>query len=220
MGPRLLALLKASPFVMWIVRLGGPGLILLGLADNSVIPLPGSMDVLTIWLAARHRDIWPYYSAMATVGAVLGGYVTYYFSQKGGKQAMEARLSKRKAEKVYRKFEKWGFGAVAIPAMIPPPFPIVPVLVAAGAMQYSRRKFLGALALGRGIRFTVVGFLGAHYGPAIVRFFSRYYKPALFTLIGCAVVAGIFALVEYLRYRKHRSSPGSSEEPARQPKVA
>ena len=38
-------------------HLGGVGLILLGLADNSVVPLPGSMDVLTIFLAAHHRRL-------------------------------------------------------------------------------------------------------------------------------------------------------------------
>ena len=60
----------------WLVKLGGPGLVVLGIADNSVIPLTGSMDVLTMWLAARHRDLWPYYALMATAGAVLGGYIT------------------------------------------------------------------------------------------------------------------------------------------------
>jgi len=27
-------------------RMGGPGLVVLGLADNSIVPLTGSMDVL------------------------------------------------------------------------------------------------------------------------------------------------------------------------------
>jgi membrane protein YqaA with SNARE-associated domain len=79
-------------------HLGGVGLLLLGLADNSVVPLPGSMDVLTIYLAARHRQLWWYYAAMATIGAVIGGYITYGLARKGGKEAFERRLSKVKAE--------------------------------------------------------------------------------------------------------------------------
>src|SRR5580693_254773 len=51
-------LLIAVSVWTWLRHLGGVGLILLGLADNSVVPLPGSMDVLTILLAARHRDLW------------------------------------------------------------------------------------------------------------------------------------------------------------------
>jgi membrane protein YqaA with SNARE-associated domain len=187
-------------------HLGGVGLILLGLADNSIVPLPGSMDVLTILLAARHSDLWWYYAFMATVGAVIGGYITYALARKGGKQSFERKLSKRTAEKVFKRFERWGFFAVAVPAMLPPPFPIVPFLLAAGAMQYSRRKFVSALALGRGIRYTVVAGLGAIYGRHIVRFFSRYYKSALFTLIGLAVAAGIFSLIQYYRYKNRMAT--------------
>jgi membrane protein YqaA with SNARE-associated domain len=90
----------------WLVRLGGPGLVLLGIADNSIIPLTGSMDVLTIWLAAGHRDLWPYYAVMATVGAVIGGYITYALGRKGGKEAIEKRLHKEKAQKLFSRF-RW-----------------------------------------------------------------------------------------------------------------
>jgi hypothetical protein len=50
-----IGLLLASKFWTGLRHLGGPGLLLLGLADNSLIPLPGSMDVLTIWFAVHHR---------------------------------------------------------------------------------------------------------------------------------------------------------------------
>jgi membrane protein YqaA with SNARE-associated domain len=197
----------------WLRHLGGLGLIFLGVADNSVVPLPGSMDVLTIWLAARQPSWWLYYAGMATLGALIGGYITYGLARKGGKEAFERKLPKRKAEKVYQRFERWGFWAVVIPAILPPPFPIVPFLLAAGALQYSKKKFLGALALGRGIRFTIVAVLGAVYGNHIVRFFSKYYKPALYILIGLAVVAGIFTLFGYLRYRRKTVEESSGDVP-------
>lgn len=177
---------------------------LLGIADNSVIPLTGSMDVLTIWLAARHREPWIYYAAMATIGAVVGGYITYALARKGGKETMERKLSKRRAQKIQLRFERWGFWAIAVPALLPPPFPFVPFLIAAGAMQYSRKKFLGALLVGRGIRYSVAAYFGSLYGRHILRFFARYQKPALSILIGLAVVGGILSLIQYLRY-KHQA---------------
>lgn len=186
----------------WLIRLGGPGLVVLGIADNSVVPLTGSMDVLTIWLSARHRELWPYYAAMATIGALLGGYMTYSLGRKGGKEALEKKLNKSKAEKVFAKFGRWGFRTVAVSAILPPPFPLVPVLLAAGALQYPKKKFVGALALGRGVRYMLIAGLGSLYGRAIVHFFSRYYKPAVLILIGLAVLGGIFSLVEYLRSRR------------------
>src|SRR5258706_8101117 len=77
-------------------RLGGPGLVLLGIADNSVIPLTGSMDVLTIWLAARHREPWLYYALMATLGAVIGGLIIYFFARAGGEKKKEGQTPKKK----------------------------------------------------------------------------------------------------------------------------
>jgi membrane protein YqaA with SNARE-associated domain len=192
--------------------MGGPGLIILGVADNSVVPLTGSMDVLTIWLAARHHYPWPYYAGMATLGAMIGGYITYALAHKGGKEAMERKLSKKRAAQVEKRFARWGFFAVAIPALLPPPFPFVPFLIAAGAAQYPRKKFLGSLALGRGVRYSIEAFLGFHYGRHILRFFSKYYAPALAILIGLAVLGTILTLIEYLRHRK--------EHPAARPKVA
>ena len=141
--PFLRHLLLAVPLWRQLRHLGGPGLILLGLVDNSVIPVTGSMDVLTIWLAARHREPWPYYAFMATLGAVIGGYITYALARKGGKETMERKLSKKKAAQFSKAFARWGFASIVIPALLPPPFPFLPFLVAAGAMQYSKRKFLG-----------------------------------------------------------------------------
>jgi membrane protein YqaA with SNARE-associated domain len=186
----------------WLIHLGGPGLILLGLADNSLIPLPGSTDVVTILLAAHHRTLWVYYALMATAGAVLGGYLTYRMARKGGKETLEKRFSKKKTDKIYTIFSRWGFAAVAIPAMLPPPFPIVPMLLAAGAMQYSTGKFLTALAVGRGIRYTILAYLGFHYGRHIVRLFALYYWPVLIILTAFSVLGALFGLFEYKRRQK------------------
>jgi membrane protein YqaA with SNARE-associated domain len=194
---------------MWrtLHRLGGFGQLLLGIADNSVVPLTGSADVLTIWLAARRPDLWPYYAFMATVGAVIGGYITYSLARKGGKETLEYKLSKKSAAKVCKRFERWGFGAVAIPAILPPPFPIVPFILAAGALQYSRRKFLGALTLGRAVRYTIIAGLGALYGNSITAFFSRYYKPALGILVGLSLIGVAGAVWQYLRHRREKPHP-------------
>ncbi len=198
----ILVIVSEKHAMRWLIHLGGPGLILLGLADNSLIPLPGSTDVVTILLAAHHGEPWIYYTIMATAGAVLGGYLTYRMARKGGKETLEKRFSPRKVKRVYAIFERWGFAAVAIPAILPPPFPIVPMLLAAGAMQYPARKFLTALAVGRGIRFTILAYLGFHYGRHIVKFFAQYYWPVMIILIAFSVVGGLYGLYQYKRRHK------------------
>src|SRR5271170_4676076 len=97
-----------SPFVVpdsvweWIHRLGGPGLILLGIADNApfISAPPGSVDVLVILLSAHRHGWWAYYAFMATVGEVLGGYVTYRVAEKGGRETLERKAGKSRAEKI------------------------------------------------------------------------------------------------------------------------
>jgi membrane protein YqaA with SNARE-associated domain len=212
----IILLVSKKSALRWLIHLGGPGLILLGLADNSLIPLPGSVDVVTILLAAHNRNLWVYYAIMATAGAVLGGYLTYRMARKGGKETLEKRFSKRKTTRVYAKFERWGLVAVAIPAILPPPFPIVPMLLAAGAMQYPTKKFLSALAVGRGIRYTILGYLGAHYGRHIVKFFALYYWPVLIVLVAFSVLGALYGLFEYKR-RQKTDSPKTSR-PRSQPR--
>jgi membrane protein YqaA with SNARE-associated domain len=194
---------KKKSALRWLIHLGGPGLILLGIADNSLIPLPGSTDIVTILLAAHHREPWAYYAFMATVGALIGGYLTYRMARKGGKETLEKKFSDKKVKKIYAIFERWGFAAVAIPAILPPPFPITPMLLAAGAMQYPTKKFLLALAVGRGIRFSILAYLGYHYGRHIVKFFAEYYWPVLIVLIAFSAIGALYALFEYKRRQKN-----------------
>jgi membrane protein YqaA with SNARE-associated domain len=184
----------------WLLHLGGIGLIPLGLIDSSVIPLPGSMDFATILLSARANNLWFYYAIMATVGSVLGAFLTYRLARKGGKEALARKLSKRKAEKALKTFERWGFAAIAVPALLPPPFPMVPFVIAAGAMQYPLAKFLSAMTLGRILRYSAMAFIGATYGRHILSFFTRHAYAMLFIAIGIGA-ATVMTLV-LLRKRR------------------
>jgi membrane protein YqaA with SNARE-associated domain len=197
-----LYLQAARSLIAWARRVGGPGLIVLGVVDNSAIPIPGSQDAMTIILAASEKTWWPYYALMATAGAVLGGYITYRLARKEGKAILERRVSRRKAQKVYRTFEKWGFGAVVIPALLPPPLPMFPFLLAAGALQYSRGKFIAALAIGRGIRYTLLAFLAVRYGRSILGWIVEYREPILIAGISMAVAATAFFLLRYKRSKR------------------
>ena len=197
-----LYLQAGSTLVSWARRVGAPGLIVLGIVDNSAVPIPGSQDAMTIILSAGEKTWWPYYALMATVGAVIGGYITYRLARKEGKDILEKRIPHKKAQKVYSTFQKWGFGAVVIPALLPPPLPTFPFLLAAGAMQYSRGKFITALAIGRGIRYTLLAFLAVRYGRSILAWIVEYREPILIVGISVAVAATVYVLVRYKRSKR------------------
>lgn len=197
-----------------VTRLGGPGLIALGLVDNSVIPLPGGMDAATILLAAAHREPWWYYAMMATVGSLIGGYLTYRLGVKGGEETLHRKFSKRRADQVSRIFQRFGFWSIAGNAVIPPPMPIVPILIAAGALQYPRNKFLCALAAGRGARYLLLAYLGHIYGRSILHWLSKYYQPLLYGLIGLAALGSLIGIYFWWR-SKHKGQAGRGGTPVR-----
>jgi membrane protein YqaA with SNARE-associated domain len=188
----------------WIYHLGGLGFIPLGILDSSVIPLPGSMDVLTVFLSAREERLWLYYALMATAGSVIGGFLTYRLARKGGKETLARRFPAKTLKKVYKTFERWGLGAIAIPALLPPPVPMVPFLFGAGTMQYPVRKFLFALTLGRIIRYTLLAFLAARYGRQILAFISQHAHPGLFIVIGLIATAAAVLFVIFAGKQQER----------------
>jgi membrane protein YqaA with SNARE-associated domain len=185
----------------WLVHLGALGFIPLGLIDSSIIPLPGSMDVLTIILAVRIPELWFYYAVMATLGSVLGGFVTYRLARKGGEKSLEKRLSAKSMKRVIKLFERWGFAAIVIPALLPPPIPLVPFLLAAGAMHYSAKKFLAAMALGRIVRYMILAYLSARYGRKMLPFLLQHGHPMLAAVVGLVVTS----LLVYFVFREIRS---------------
>ncbi|MGA2170406.1 MAG: VTT domain-containing protein [Terracidiphilus sp.] len=190
----------------WIHGLGGPGLILLGISDNTpfVSAPPGSVDVCVILLSAHRPEWWAYSAFMTTLGEVFGGYLTYRLAKKGGRQTLEKKVGKQRAEMVYRGFEKFGGITVLAGAILPPPFPFTTVLMTAGVMQYPRKKFLTALVVGRAARFFAEAWLGRIYGQQMIGFFSRNYRSLMNLLIAIAVAAGIGALIYLLWYRPRK----------------
>lgn len=207
----------------WLHRFGGPGLVALGIIDNSFIPLPGSVDVFTIVLSAHNRHWWPYYAFMATVGAVIGGYLTYRLASEGGHETLERKVGKKRVQGIYKRFEHHGTFWVVLGSILPPPFPIVPFLMAAGVLQYPKRKFIAALTAGRSVRYFGIAYIGHLYGRAIIGFLSQYYRPMLYVVIGLGVAAGVGALVYFKWYRprhKPQQQTDGSETDEPEHKVA
>ena len=189
--------MMGGSFWRWIRHLGGPGLILLGIADNTpfVSAPPGSVDVFVILLSAASHELWGYYAFMATVGEVAGGYLTYRLAERGGQQTLEKKAGKSRAARLYKQFQKHGFLTLFVGSILPPPFPFTSVLVTAGVLQYPRKPFLSALTIGRALRFFAVAFLGRTYGREVAAFFSRHYQPILYVLLSLGFIAGIGFLI-------------------------
>ncbi len=201
----IVSLTAARSLRRWIFHLGGVGFIPLGIVDSSVIPLPGSMDVLTIVLSARNPQLWFYYAVMATLGSVIGGFVTYRLARKGGKETIERKFPAKTLQKVYKIFARWGFAAIVIVAVLPPPVPMVVFVFAAGAMQYSVRKFLVALTLGRIVRYSLLAFLAVRYGRHVLAVVLQLGHPVLIAIVVLATATLVLLILMFIKRRRKRT---------------
>src|ERR1700744_2338685 len=156
----------------WLMGFGTMGLFVVSVIDSSIIPLPvpGSTDLLLILLVVHHAD--PVLAGLAAfVGSIVGGYLTWGAGAKGGEAALHRYLPKRFARRLTGWVESNGTLAVATSALLPPPFPLMPFLLASGALGVSRKKFFIAFGLARAFRYSLVAWLAALYGRAMVRAF-------------------------------------------------
>lgn len=199
----------------WFVHLGAVGLVAVAIMDQSFVPIPGGIDMMLILLAAGHPDQWLLYWLVAVAGALLGAWITYRISKKGGKEALVKRLPRKRVEKVERGFERHGFWALFVAGLMPPPMPLVPVLVGAGALQYPTRKFLLSLGASRAIRYAIVAWLAHTYGKGIMRVFTAHKWAVAISFLAFSAGAGLIGFL-WTRHemRKERAERHRTEQAA------
>jgi membrane protein DedA with SNARE-associated domain len=207
----LFAVMKFS--TRWLIHLGGPGLILVAIIDQSFVPIPGGLDFATIILTAGRPNLWWYYWLMATAGALLGAWITYGISKKGGQEALEKRLPRSKVKKLTEGFEKGGFWVLFLGALMPPPIPLIAAVVAAGALQYPPRKFLLALGSSRVLRYGIIVWLAHHYGRHIIRVFRQNEMLVIVAFLVFSVGATLTGWL-WTRYQKRKEAAQGAPEQA------
>ena len=153
-----------------LAHLGGFGLLGLGVLDSSLFLFaPFGNDLLMIAMTARHHSRLPYYSLMAALGSVLGCAITDLICRKGGEAGLERHLPGRRLAYVKRQFGRRAGWALALAAMVPPPFPFTAFVAAAAALDYPRKRLLGVIGVSRFLRFSIEGLLAIWFGRRILR---------------------------------------------------
>jgi membrane protein DedA with SNARE-associated domain len=91
--------------------------------------------------------------------------------------------------------------------MMPPPTPWKLFVFGAGVFKMRIRDFLGAVFLGRLVRFTAEGLLVLYYGPQIVTVVHDLASKHLAAmLIGIGIVLSIVALVTIRKNLRNRKT--------------
>jgi membrane protein YqaA with SNARE-associated domain len=204
-----------NPLLHFLFQFGMLGVFLVSIVDSSFVPLPlpGITDIMIVVLAAQHTNLF-LLIGLATVGSALGGFFSYQVGHHGGMAFLEKRVPPRIFKRVTRWMEEHAILSVALPAILPPPMPLSPFVLAAGALNMSRNKFLSTFTISRALRHGIAAWLGFHYGRHIIRmwdkFSAKWAAPVLIVLwtgilISCAYA--FWQLYKTSRSIRSKSSP-------------
>jgi len=154
--------------------LGLVGLLLTSVVDSSFVPLPipGVTDImLIVYAAAKSNPVL--LVAIATAGSALGGFLSHAAGQAGGLKFLEKHVPARILTRVTSWMEKHSILAVSLPAILPPPMPLSPFVLVAGAVHMSRKKFMWSFTLSRCLRHSIAVWLGVRYGRNVIRLWQH-----------------------------------------------
>lgn len=194
-------------------RMGALGLFILGVCDSSFLFLPFGNDFLLIALVTRSQASWQWmvYTLAATLGSLVGVLLVDVVMRKAGEAKLEKFVGPKQLEKLKQKLEKRGLGAVFLATLLPPPFPFTVLIVAASALQLSRRKMLIAVFAGRLLRFTTESLLALYFGRRLLRYLrSDYVEYFVYGLLVVAIIGSFFTLRKWLRTRPGQAGLMSS----------
>jgi membrane protein YqaA with SNARE-associated domain len=151
------------------------GVFLVSAVDSSFVPLPvpGISDIMIVLFAAQKSN-WILLILAATAGSALGGYLSYQVGHAGGMPFLEKHVPARIFKNVCEWMEGHAVLAVTLPALLPPPMPLSPFVLAAGALKMSKKKFLVTFILSRGTRHAFAAWLGAYYGRHVLHLWNRF----------------------------------------------
>jgi len=196
-----------------LLGLGGIGLFGVAIIDSSMIPLPipGSTDLVLLLLTApRYTSVGLAISfvAWAVAGSIVGGYITWDTGRRGGTNALVRYVPARFLDPIISWIKRHGPVSLSMAALLPPPIPMLPFLLAAGALGIPRSRFLWSYSVARIVRYSLIGWFGFTYGRRFIedwrQSLSGWYTPILCIYLGAVVLGAGYGLWKIRReYRKN-----------------
>jgi membrane protein YqaA with SNARE-associated domain len=203
-----------NPLMHFFFSFGLAGLPIVSAVDSSFVPLPipGVTDVLIIIYAASKANLF-LLVALATIGSAVGGYLSHAVGRAGGMAFLQKHVPARILKPASAWMEKHAILAVALPALLPPPMPLSPFVLVAGAVHMSRKTFMTAFTISRFLRHCIAAWIGVHYGRHVIHLwnqFSAKWGTTFLTVVWISIVLftaiAIWRLYKVSRDMKHTST--------------
>ena len=188
--------------------LAAPAMVIIGALDSSLLSLPEINDYLVVGRCIKNPSAVFYFPLFAAAGSVLGCLLLYTIMRRGGQALLRKRFSLHSIRRVERAYARFGFLAIAIPAILPPPLPFKIFVATAGTLEYPRWKFLLTVMLARSFRYYVEGILAVFYGRRVLTFF----KDNGLVIISVVAALALLGVIIYLLVNRSKPKADRAEE--------
>ena len=188
--------------------LAAPSMIVIGALDSSLLSLPEINDYLVVGRCIKNPTAVFYFPLFAAAGSVLGCLLLYTIMSRGGQVLLRKRFSLQSIRRVERAYARFGFLAIAVPAILPPPLPFKIFVATAGTLEYPRWKFLLTVMLARSFRYYVEGILAVFYGRRVLTFF----KDNGLVIISIVAALALVGVIIYLLVNRGKSKADGDED--------
>ena len=183
------------------VYVAAPAMVLIGALDSSLLSLPEINDYLVVARVYSDPPSVFYFPLFAAAGSVMGCMLLYTIMRRGGQAVMRRRFRQRDIERVERAYARYGFLALAIPAILPPPMPFKIFVATAGALEYPRKRFMATIMIARSLRYYDEGTLAIFFGQYVIEFM----KENGLTILGVVAFIVVVGLTIHLVRKRLRA---------------
>ena len=195
------------------IYLAAPAMIIIGALDSSLLSLPEINDYLVVGRCFKDPSAAFYFPLFAAAGSVIGCNLLYTIIRRGGQAVLRKRFNLQSIRRVERAYERFGFLAIGIPAILPPPLPFKIFVATAGALEYPRWKFLLTVMIARSVRYYVEGVLAVFYGRRVLLFM----KDNGLAILSIVATLGLIALIIYLIINRRRNPAVAGDDEVPEP---
>ncbi len=193
--------------------IAAPSMVIIGALDSSLLSLPEINDYLVVMRCTKDPMAVFYFPLFAAAGSVIGCMLLYTILRRGGQAVLRRRFRSDHIERVERAYARFGFLALAVPALLPPPVPFKIFVATAGALEYPRWRFMITIMIARSLRYYIEGVLAVFYGERVLQFL----KENGLMILGIVAAVCLFGLAIY--FIKHRNPPAVPSSESEQVKT-
>jgi membrane protein DedA with SNARE-associated domain len=173
--------------------------------DSSGLYLPHADLEAGIVILKHHPEVIWLLPFLATAGSVIGAAIPFWIGRKIGRNGLEHWISPGVLETARHEVSHKGEFALVLPALLPPPCPLLPFVLVCGALSVSAMRFFIMFAGLRFVRFSILTALAWFYGQQILTLFQTGTFKVVMAVFVILIAVGTSTTI-YRLVRRHTTS--------------